>query len=320
MARIRTIKPEFFTSEDIVSMSPLARLLYISTWCEADKEGRLQWKPKTFKLRYFPADNCDIESLCGELVAARLVVPYGDGFAHIPGFAKHQHVNPRESKSVLPVPDTHVEREPSHIPADVRAFVMARDGGRCVRCGSDDHPQLDHILPQSCLGPHVADNLRVLCRSCNAGRPVSGSGLVEDLKKDGYTIQQLRVRFGIDASIHELTDREEGKGREGKGKTSSSIPPDGGQEVVSEFPPGFAEFWKAYPRKVGKDAAAKAFAKRRPTTALLAQMLEAITRQRDSPQWIREGGQFIPHPATWINEGRWQDDTADVPDRFAGAL
>jgi hypothetical protein len=40
MARIRTIKPEFFTSEDIVSLTPLARLFYVSLWCEADREAR----------------------------------------------------------------------------------------------------------------------------------------------------------------------------------------------------------------------------------------------------------------------------------------
>ena len=105
MARIRTIKPEFFTSEDIVSLSPLARLLYQATWCEADKEGRLMWKPRTFKLRYFPADNCDIESMCDELVSAGLVVLYGEGLAYIPKFGKHQHINPRESASILPSPD-----------------------------------------------------------------------------------------------------------------------------------------------------------------------------------------------------------------------
>ena len=41
MARIRTIKPDFFTSEDIVGLTPEARLLYIALWCEADREGRL---------------------------------------------------------------------------------------------------------------------------------------------------------------------------------------------------------------------------------------------------------------------------------------
>lgn len=105
MARIRTIKPEFFTSEDIVGLSPLARLLYIALWCEADKEGRLEWKPNTFKLRYLPGDGCDIVTLCNELLQGGLVRLYGDGCAVIPRFRQHQHLNPRESESRLPDPD-----------------------------------------------------------------------------------------------------------------------------------------------------------------------------------------------------------------------
>lgn len=104
MARIRTVKPEFFTSEDIVNLSPLARLLYIAIWCEADKEGRLVWKPMTFKLRYFPGDNCDIQAMCEEIVSAGLVKLYGEGFAVVPSFKAHQHINPRESDSQLPEP------------------------------------------------------------------------------------------------------------------------------------------------------------------------------------------------------------------------
>ena len=108
MARIRTIKPEFFTSEDIVSLTPLARLLYIALWCEGDREGRLLWKPRTFKMRYLPADVCDVEALCHELVAAKLVKLYGDGHAYIPKFQQHQHLNPREAASKLP--DPHAAR------------------------------------------------------------------------------------------------------------------------------------------------------------------------------------------------------------------
>lgn len=105
MARIRTIKPDFFTSEDIVGISPFARLLYIATWLEADREGRFVWRPKTLKLRYLPGDQCDIEIIAGELVAAGLVVPYvidGQTFAEIPTFAKHQVINNRESASTIP--------------------------------------------------------------------------------------------------------------------------------------------------------------------------------------------------------------------------
>lgn len=105
MARIRTIKPEFFTSEDIVGLPLSARLLYIALWCEADREGRLYWKPQTFRIRYFPADSVDIQSAADALLERGLVKLYGEGFACIPSFRQHQHINPRESQSRLPAPD-----------------------------------------------------------------------------------------------------------------------------------------------------------------------------------------------------------------------
>lgn len=108
MARIRTIKPEFFTSEDIVNLSPLARLLYVALWCEADREGRMAWKPKTFKMRYLPGDSCNIDKLCCELLDAGLVVQYGQ-YAFIPSFHAHQHINPREAASQLPEPNLSTE-------------------------------------------------------------------------------------------------------------------------------------------------------------------------------------------------------------------
>ncbi|MBS0220100.1 MAG: hypothetical protein JSR91_05090 [Proteobacteria bacterium] len=105
MARIRTIKPEFFTSDDICALSPLARLLYIGLWCEADREGRLVWTPRVFKRRYLPDDACDADQVADELLARGLVVLYGDGLALIPTFPRHQHLNPREAVSKLAAPD-----------------------------------------------------------------------------------------------------------------------------------------------------------------------------------------------------------------------
>ena len=106
MARIRTVKPEFFTSEDVVALSPFARLLFIALWCESDREGRMYWKPKTFKMRYFPADDLSIDALCDELIGRDMVRLYGDGLAYIPTFLKHQHINPRESQSDIPSPES----------------------------------------------------------------------------------------------------------------------------------------------------------------------------------------------------------------------
>lgn len=135
MARIRTIKPEFFTSEDIVALTPLARLLYVALWCEADREGRLVWRPRTFKLRYLPADNCDADALCQELIDGGLVVLYGDDLAYIPSFARHQHLNPRESASTLPEPYAKTSRKArkpiaSARVVDASARVDDAQGGR----------------------------------------------------------------------------------------------------------------------------------------------------------------------------------------------
>lgn len=75
----------------------------------------------------------------------------------------------------------------------------------------------------------------------------------------------------------------------------------------------FEEFWAAYPRKIGKDAARKAFDRRRVTRGALGEMLTAIEAQKKTSQWLRDAGQFIPHPSTWLNEGRWQDEAEVTP-------
>ena len=84
---------------------------------------------------------------------------------------------------------------------------------------------------------------------------------------------------------------------------------------------GFAEFWSAWPRKVGKAQAEKAWAKLHPSDDLVAAILRAIAAQSRSPQWLKDGGQFIPHPATWLNGKRWEDETdakTQAPGLFAG--
>lgn len=95
---------------------------------------------------------------------------------------------------------------------------------------------------------------------------------------------------------------------------------EGVAEVASSSPPEvadvlFARFWAECPRKVGKDAARKAFDKRKPDAALVDRMIVALRVQCQSPQWLKDDGQFIPHPSTWLNEGRWQDEatTANAP-------
>ena len=79
---------------------------------------------------------------------------------------------------------------------------------------------------------------------------------------------------------------------------------------------GFATFWNAYPKKVGKGAAEKAWKKLKPD---LPTVLKAIERTRATEQWRKDNGQFIPHPVTWLNQRRWEDDEPETSIGVGGA-
>jgi hypothetical protein len=107
VARTRQIKPEFWTDDDIVTLEPCAKLLFIGMWGLADREGRLEDKPLSILMRILPRDQVDPDLLLGELAARNLIVRYvadGTRVIAIRSFKKHQHVHPEEAKSRLPPP------------------------------------------------------------------------------------------------------------------------------------------------------------------------------------------------------------------------
>lgn len=69
--------------------------------------------------------------------------------------------------------ETSVEAARAAIPDDIKAFVWNRDGGRCVRCGSQERLEFDHVIPVSLGGSSTARNLQVLCEACNRGKGAS---------------------------------------------------------------------------------------------------------------------------------------------------
>ncbi len=70
----------------------------------------------------------------------------------------------------------------------------------------------------------------------------------------------------------------------------------------------FESFWKEYPRKIGKGAAHKIWTKLKPSQKLVAQIMKAVEDQKQCDQWQRDSGQYIPHPSTWLNQQRWDDE------------
>jgi len=100
-----------------------------------------------------------------------------------------------------------------------------------------------------------------------------------DVSKTDTQVRLGKVRLGKDTHSHSVRD---------------------------EYDEDFTSFWNAYPKKVGKGAAWSAWKRAKPpATSILLTVLE---QQKDSEQWTRENGRFIPHPATWINQKRWDDE------------
>ena len=106
--RARNIKPGFWKNEDLVEFDFGTRLLFVGLWMLADREGRLEDRPKRIKMELFPADNFDAKAAIDELEEAGLIERYeakGKRLISVPNFAAHQSPHHSEKWSKLPDKD-----------------------------------------------------------------------------------------------------------------------------------------------------------------------------------------------------------------------
>jgi HNH endonuclease len=228
VARIRTIKPEFWEDEGVAALSRDARLLWIATWNHADDEGILRWSPDYIKAQVFPYDAdltvAKVAKLMTEVVEGDFVYPYRSGRVHqqlalIIRFRKHQRIN-RPQEGRLPGP-------PLADPP-VRRMYGRRDGMICGICGErieevtdgyvnpydpsppgnryhQQHRQrlsIDHILPVSKGGSDLPSNLRASHMSCNIGR---NNRMTPDEIRD-YEISDDELGSVNDSATHSVND------------------------------------------------------------------------------------------------------------------
>lgn len=118
MARARNIKPGFFRNADLVELPMEARLLFIGLWTLADREGRMEDRPKQIKIEIFPADNVDCDALLNELAQTGMVARYevqGKRYLQVTNFTKHQ--NPHRDEKASTVPDQNGNTATPEAPA-----------------------------------------------------------------------------------------------------------------------------------------------------------------------------------------------------------
>jgi hypothetical protein len=106
--RSRNLKPGFFKNEELAEMDPLGRLLFQGLWCLADREGRLEDRPKRIKAEILPYDSCSIDKLLNALHTKGFIIRYSindNNFIQITTFSKHQSPHLKEQASTIPAPD-----------------------------------------------------------------------------------------------------------------------------------------------------------------------------------------------------------------------
>jgi len=109
--RARNLKPGFFKNEDLAECDPLARILFAGLWCMADREGRMEYRPKRIKAELLPYDKCKIELLLMQLSKKGFIVIYevnGIKYLSIPKFTEHQNCHVKEVGSTIPAPGLHI--------------------------------------------------------------------------------------------------------------------------------------------------------------------------------------------------------------------
>ncbi len=299
MARSRNIKPSFFSSDQLAECQPLARLLFAGLWTIADREGRLEDRPKKIKIEVLAYDKCDSSALLDELQAAKLINRYsvnGTAYIQILKFTKHQQPHYKEVASVIPPSPQWIDsgKTAGAVTEKVRQKILERDG-KCKQCGTNDDLTLDHIKPRSAGGSHDEDNLQTLCRKCNSSKNNS----LASTSNIGSMLGQG------DCSMPPLTPL-----------TDSLTPhPDSLQEPDififegNEFNADmlFDVFWGSYPdisTKGNKQEARTKFMKLLENGEDHAKIIDGC---RGYAEFCKSEGQYNKHASTFLNpkERRW---------------
>lgn len=329
----RIIKDSINESRGLTSCSFFAQDLYKRLITYADDYGRFNADPQIMVARLYPRELSVVsfeeltEGLI-ELVGVEKIKFYTSSgrkeiYGCFPHWEEHQRV--RDGKKRLPDPedtavnDWYLRR---FIPTQMKADIIQRDKFRCQACGkhvaemTDAYKlvkmatgcfHIDHIVPCNQGGRATMENLRLLCPKCNLSRKktftyeeiLSFSG---ELPQSAASCGELRR---VAASCGELPPNPIQSNIESESESNPE------SHARAREDDAFSRFWAVYPKKVGKLAAQKSFAKvKAPVETLIA----AVERQKLSSQWQKDGGQYIPNPATWLNQGRWEDDLEAAAD------
>lgn len=336
MARIRTIKPEFWTDEKIVQLPFSARLFFIGLWNFADDEGFLDDEPERLRMQIMPNDQVDVDGLIDLLECAGLIGRYVYNNDHsrqaikINRFLDHQRISNPTPSRVLP----EVSRK-TPVPLRERRAIATKYGcepgqsmsADCYYCGmrgqiiwhrlSNGKPsswvqfsglEIDHFVSENQGGSTQSSNLVLACRECNRSK-----GTMDGVQFSTGDLFAHSHNFGQNSRRTPRGLREdstlERKGREGNNKMAMSM--------ATRVQIGFDEFWAVWVpgRKDKRKRAEAAWSKAIKTTDPKI-IIDAAKRFAQANRDTEK--RFVPMAATWLNDERWNDESAQPARRENG--
>ena len=151
--RARNIKPSFFANDVLAEIDPLGRLLFIGLWCLADREGRLEYRPKKIKAALFPYEEIDVPHLVSMLDTKKFIMRYNVDemdLIKVINFEKHQTPHINETPSILP-PSPICRNQKKHLPRTNTKQTSTKHDN------THDHADSGFLIPDSLI-PNASTN------------------------------------------------------------------------------------------------------------------------------------------------------------------
>lgn len=219
MARSRNIKPGFFTNDELAECHPLGRLLFAGLWTIADKEGRLDDRPKKIKAMLLPFDEADCDALLQQLNDHKFIIRYrvnGECYIQISNWKKHQNPHCKEAASEIPAPiendkstgqeqckeDAEEENKDSESPQDVENKGAPEMHGTSMVQESVENSLNPadslNLIPDSLNpDPDSLDNTQAASATCEG-----------DKGAEQATVHQMASRYAFEGSVVRLNHKD----------------------------------------------------------------------------------------------------------------
>lgn len=215
MARSRNIKPGFFTNDELAECSPYARLLFAGLWTIADKEGRLDDRPKKIKALVLPFDSVDCDELLSQLHAKNFITRYtveGNGYIQINNWKKHQNPHCKEADSDIPEPKSNDDKQkeeqvkPDAVP--VQVVDTQTQPIENIEAPEQHHANTVREPEQNNLNP--ADSLNLIPDSLNLipynTQPAEADCAGEEIQE--ATVHQMASRYAFEGNVVRLNHKD----------------------------------------------------------------------------------------------------------------